>query len=262
VNNVTILINGNLGLKILSYLIHDSQIRIVGIIVNSPAKRHAKYLNDLENQIKEIGYFVPVVSFKNTPECLTIIRSIFHKSDFGVSALFGHILPIDLLNGISCKIVNLHPSLLPIGRGADPIPWSLIREERQGVSIHIIDSGLDTGGILAQREIETNIGMNSGDIYEIACKFLYEEFVRIFPLWIKSGAEIKHQRQLHLEPNQSKQLEAIRITEDGELGTFGYFIRKLQALKFSDGRKPGFRDKDGNHWEIDIFMTPVVRDKN
>jgi methionyl-tRNA formyltransferase len=260
--NVTMLLNGKLGLKISSYLIHDSQIRIVGIIVNSPAKRHAKYLNDLKNQIKEIGYFVPIVSFENTPECLTTIRSIFQKSDFGVSALFGHILPFELLTGISCKIVNLHPSLLPIGRGADPIPWSLIRDERQGVSIHVIDSGLDTGGILAQKEIETNIGMNSGDIYEIACKYLYDEFVRIFPVWIKGGAEINPQPQVDLEPNQSKQLEAIRITEEGELGTFGYFIRKLQALKFSDGRKPGFRDKDGNCWEIDVFMSPVVQDKS
>ena len=179
-----------------------------------------------------------------------------------MSALFGHILPIELLTGITCKIVNLHPSLLPNGRGADPIPWSLIKDERQGATIHIIDSGLDTGGILAQKEIETNIAMNSGDVYEIVCKVLYEEFVLIFPIWINGGAEIKPQPQVNLKPNQSKQLEAIRITEDGELGTFGGFIRKLQALKFSDGRKPVFKDKDGNHWEIDIFMSPVVRDDN
>ena len=104
---------------------------------------------------------------------------------------------------INCKIVNLHPSLLPNGRGADPIPWSLIKDERQGATIHIIDSGLDTGGILAQKEIETNIAMNSGDIYETACKILYEEFVRIFPIWIKGGAEVEPQLQVNLKPNQS-----------------------------------------------------------
>lgn len=49
--------------------------------------------------------------------------------------------------------INLHVSLLPWNRGADPNFWSFVEGTPQGVTIHALDSGMDTGEILVQREV-------------------------------------------------------------------------------------------------------------
>lgn len=52
------------------------------------------------------------------------------------------------------RVLNLHISLLPHNRGADPNFWSWFDDTAKGVTLHLIDPGMDTGPILAQREIE------------------------------------------------------------------------------------------------------------
>ncbi|HYJ82046.1 MAG TPA: formyltransferase family protein [Allosphingosinicella sp.] len=51
--------------------------------------------------------------------------------------------------------VNVHPSLLPAGRGVWPMPWAILRgESRTGVTIHEISERFDAGDIIAQTEVE------------------------------------------------------------------------------------------------------------
>ena len=51
------------------------------------------------------------------------------------------------------KAVNLHISMLPWNRGASPNLWSFVNGTPKGVTIHIIDEGLDTGDILLLRQV-------------------------------------------------------------------------------------------------------------
>jgi methionyl-tRNA formyltransferase len=61
--------------------------------------------------------------------------------------------------------LNLHASLLPAYRGAAPIQWSLIRGEREtGVTIMLMDEGMDTGPILAQKSITVPPDMDAGQL--------------------------------------------------------------------------------------------------
>lgn len=47
----------------------------------------------------------------------------------------------------------MHISLLPWNRGASPNFWSFIEDTPKGVTVHQIDEGLDTGAIIAQRQM-------------------------------------------------------------------------------------------------------------
>lgn len=50
---------------------------------------------------------------------------------------------------------NIHPSLLPAYRGPEPIIWGLIEKKHEfGITLHIVDKGLDTGPIVAQKKVE------------------------------------------------------------------------------------------------------------
>lgn len=73
--------------------------------------------------------------------------------DLIVSHSYRHILKRDVLAAAPDRFINLHISLLPYNRGADPNLWSFIDETPKGVSIHLIDEGIDTGALLLQREV-------------------------------------------------------------------------------------------------------------
>jgi methionyl-tRNA formyltransferase len=50
--------------------------------------------------------------------------------------------------------LNIHPSLLPDGRGQEPVFWTFRRDEREtGVTVHRLDAGFDTGPILARQRL-------------------------------------------------------------------------------------------------------------
>jgi len=53
----------------------------------------------------------------------------------------------------SCPILNLHISLLPFNRGSHPNFWSHYDETPSGVTIHLINEGIDTGEYLFQNRI-------------------------------------------------------------------------------------------------------------
>ena len=51
--------------------------------------------------------------------------------------------------------INIHPSLLPKYRGPNPYFWVIKnREPKSGVTLHLVDGGLDTGAILDSREVD------------------------------------------------------------------------------------------------------------
>jgi len=69
-------------------------------------------------------------------------------------ACFPYKLPDIVLSWPEHYCVNLHPSLLPAYRGADPIFWQLrYNESHTGISLHVISDTLDTGPLLHQQAI-------------------------------------------------------------------------------------------------------------
>ncbi len=76
------------------------------------------------------------------------------KLDMIVLAWWGRIIKGELLEAPSHGFINLHTSLLPYGKGKHPHYWSLVEENPYGVTIMKIDSGLDTGAVIYQREIK------------------------------------------------------------------------------------------------------------
>jgi methionyl-tRNA formyltransferase len=55
------------------------------------------------------------------------------------------------LDSLTIKGINIHPTLLPVGRGVWPLPWLILREQiHGGVSIHKLTSEYDAGDVLLQ----------------------------------------------------------------------------------------------------------------
>ncbi len=73
---------------------------------------------------------------------------------FIVSFNYRHIIPEEVLEAMPGRVINLHTSLLPYNRGSSPNFFSFLDDTPKGVTIHLMDKGLDTGDILCQREIQ------------------------------------------------------------------------------------------------------------
>ena len=74
--------------------------------------------------------------------------------DFIICFGYRRLIPNKMVEKFNNKIINLHISLLPWNRGADPNLWSFLESTPKGVSIHFIDSGIDTGPILTSKKVE------------------------------------------------------------------------------------------------------------
>jgi len=77
--------------------------------------------------------------------------------DFVVSYRYRHIVNRSIIEYLNGRIINLHISMLPWNRGADPNLWSFLDDTPKGVTIHYIEEGLDTGEILVQKEISYDV---------------------------------------------------------------------------------------------------------
>lgn len=76
-------------------------------------------------------------------------------------------------------MVNIHPSLLPEGRGSWPMPVSILRgDKHSGVTIHKIAEGFDTGDILLQKSLEMSAKENLKSFMDKACS-LAADMVRV-----------------------------------------------------------------------------------
>ena len=82
---------------------------------------------------------------------LNDIRSI--NPDLIISYGYKIILTKDITSFYKNRIINLHISYLPWNRGMHPNFWSFFDNTPKGITIHFIDSAVDTGDIIFQKEV-------------------------------------------------------------------------------------------------------------
>lgn len=93
----------------------------------------------------------PVIQTANKIE-----SSLIQKENvvFLVSYGYRHIIRKTILDQFPDRAINLHISLLPWNKGADPNFWSFVDNTPKGVTIHYLDDGIDTGDIIVQQELK------------------------------------------------------------------------------------------------------------
>ncbi len=72
---------------------------------------------------------------------------------FIISFNYRYLIRKEILDYMKGKVINLHISYLPYNRGSSPNFFSFLDDTPKGVTIHLMDEGLDTGDILCQKEL-------------------------------------------------------------------------------------------------------------
>jgi folate-dependent phosphoribosylglycinamide formyltransferase PurN len=84
-------------------------------------------------------------------DAVTAIKDL--KPDLGIHAGAG-LLRRPLIDCFRLGILNAHMGLLPAFRGVNVTEWAALEKAAVGCTVHLIDSGVDTGSILARREVD------------------------------------------------------------------------------------------------------------
>lgn len=127
-----------------------------------------------------------------------------------VSFNYRHIIPMDVLDEMEGRVINLHTSYLPYNRGSSPNFFSFWDNTPKGVTIHKMDEGLDTGDILCQKELFFDEGKETfATTYEILLKEIKNLFI---DSWedIKSGKIMPREQVGEGICHRMRELEAIR----------------------------------------------------
>lgn len=88
------------------------------------------------------------------------VEGVFAKGvQIVIVGAYGHRVPSELHSKIPC--INIHPSLLPEGRGPWPLPWTILKGHTvSGVTLHLMDSEWDSGPILLQQAFSVDLSEN------------------------------------------------------------------------------------------------------
>ncbi|MDC2987156.1 DUF4910 domain-containing protein [Candidatus Pelagibacter bacterium] len=100
--------------------------------------------------------------------------------DLIVSYGYRHIINKKILKRIKDPIINLHISYLPFNRGANPNFWSFIDGTPSGVTIHEINSKIDSGPIIFQKKILFDINKKKHETFSKTYEILRFELEKLF----------------------------------------------------------------------------------
>ena len=132
--------------------------------------------------------------------------------DLVVVAAYGLLIPPEMLGVPKHGFINIHPSLLPRYRGPSPVPSAIFDGvEETGVSLMLLDQGLDTGPVLAQQATKILSGEKADALtlrlFNVGARLLAESA----PLWIDGHIIPKPQ-----DPTQAT-FTAKLTREDGQV---------------------------------------------
>jgi methionyl-tRNA formyltransferase len=159
----------------------------VQLVVSQPDRPQGRGMHVQPTPVKQValerGVRVIQPTKVRVPEFAAELRAV--QADVGVVVAYGRILPIGVLSAPRLGCVNVHASLLPKLRGAAPIQWSIIHgEPKTGVCLMQMDEGMDTGAVLARRELAIDPHETSGQLGQrlaaLGADVLRDEIPRLY----------------------------------------------------------------------------------
>lgn len=242
--NALILADGQVGREVTIWLLENykSDIRLL--------------VSTAENEIKNLGdqYGIKTLIFESSKQILGFTNENQLEFDIGFLIWWPKIIKKPLIDLPTNGFINTHPSLLPFCRGKHYNFWTLVEDVPYGVSLHFIDEGVDSGNIVAQKEITYSWEDNGKTLYDKALKytvFLFKEsYPNIRNLNFKATKQDLSQGSFHL----AKELEPASFIDLDKLYKARDLLNLLRARTFPGHPGCHFTD-NGEDYEVRISIT-------
>lgn len=198
-------------------------------------------LGPTERNKKIISYFKTINIFvKSTDKPINNKISEIDNFDLIISSGYAFKINKKIINIFKNRIINLHATFLPWGKGIGTTFFSLIRHEPTGFSLHFVDSNFDTGKIIIRKKIFPNKFDTTRTFYKKLIFKLNENFIKLWPKLSYMNFNSIKQKSLKSDPKYFSRLDFEKIIEklpNGydtkvfDLVNIGYLIKNNEQFK-------------------------------
>lgn len=176
-------------------------------------------------------------------------KTFWNKYDLFLSLHSKQLFPDELVMNYRC--INIHPGLNPYNRGWYPQAFSIVNKQPVGVTIHEMDSELDHGPIIVQREVKIFESDTSIDIYKRIQNLEIEMLQEYLPQILSGDYNVKYSESEGNVNYQSDFNKLCQLNLD-EKGTFRHFLDILRATTFPPYKNAYFVDEKGEKVWVSI----------
>lgn len=208
-------------------------------------------INDIYREANAKGFPVCVFDSENN-----ILDRLVGGVDLGILAWWPKILKNPLLATPKLGFLNTHPSLLPHNRGKHYNFWALVEQAPFGVTIHRVDSGVDTGDIVAQATIEYDWCDTGETLYNKAQSAMFELFCKTYPVLRKGQFDSKPQNVFLGSFHRAMEIEsASKIDLDANYR--GRELLNLLRARTFEGYPGCWFEESGERYEISVKIRKM-----
>jgi len=163
--------DGQVGLAITRWLLREFREDVALIVTTAE--------NDVWRAAQAAA--VPSIVYDAAENVLAFADGLGIELDIGILAWWPKLIKPALQKRPLMGFINTHPSLLPHNRGKHYNFWALVEQSPFGVSLHMVDDGVDSGDIIAQRPIPYSWEDNGETLYAKAQESMVELFRDTYP---------------------------------------------------------------------------------
>ena len=230
--------------------LHMSGANIVGVL--GAKKDHPTYMAFKRfTQLSKLNF----IEYNELDDIFLIDKIRDLQADIAVVCSYNHKIPEVFLNSVKDGFINVHPSLLPKYRGANPYSAVIMNGEKEtGVTLHFMDKKFDTGDIISQKRLAISEMETMGTLFNrlniLALNMLLETLKEY------EQTELKRQKQPEGEFVRGK---AIRE----ELSFINYEKTAEEIERFIRALNPFFIATTNFRSNIvKIFATEIINEKS
>ena len=159
---------------------------IVGVIVPHKSDPSYNYMKSFALNLN-----ANVIDYEETLKDNDFLNKLSNLDiDIAICCSYNKKIPKELLNIPKDGIINCHPSLLPLYRGANPYSAVIINDEKEtGITLHYMDENFDTGNIITQYTVPIESNETMGTLFNklnyLSCEIIvktlkkYEEIGKL-----------------------------------------------------------------------------------
>ena len=154
---------------------------------------------------------------------------------------------------------NIHKSLLPMNKGANPVFWTILLNKKAGISIHRMNSKIDSGDIVMQKKINYIISDTAKSLYE---KLEIHQFLLFKNFWnkIKKGEIRKIKTFFKPSFHKKKEFRELISLKKINKKKFFNFINFLRASTFPPFQNIVLRENNQNY-RVEINIKKIKKNK-
>lgn len=240
-----------IAVDILSYIIEDEVPPSVLIISDKDTASHPHDLISLCPDLPK-DTIIPgsQISQHNTAN---LIKNM--DLDYLICIHFPFIISKEILDNVHIGVLNLHPAYLPYNRGWHTPTWAILDGTPYGATLHFMDTSLDTGDIIHQKQLTVFPDDTADSLYKKTLKCEVDIFKEAWPMIKAKAPSRKSQKKLQGTAHKKEDIRNIQQIDLNKEIRAKYLIDIMRALTTNNIHEAAYFEQNGEIYRVQITIT-------